>query len=61
MIQYLCDLCGKPIRSDEGRLFKVKELKNSWYERHWTKLLAHDECVKAIVEAKRGERSESTD
>lgn len=50
MIQYLCDLCGKPIKS-EGRLFKIKEFKSSWHERYWINLLAHDECVKAIVAA----------
>ena len=56
MIQYLCDLCGKPIKS-EGRLFKIKELKSNWHERYWVELFAHDKCVKAIVAAAR-ERSE---
>lgn len=50
MIQYLCDLCGKPIKS-EGRRFKIKELKSRWPDRYWVKLLAHDECVKAIATA----------
>ncbi len=59
MIQYLCDLCGKPIKYD-GRLFKIKELKSSWHERYWMELLVHDECVKAIVAAAR-ERSEDDD
>lgn len=57
MIQYLCDLCGEPIKS-EGRLFKIKELKSSWHVGYWIELLAHDECVKAVAEAAR-ERSEN--
>ena len=57
MIQYLCDLCGKPIKS-AGRLFKIKELKSSWHESYWVKLLAHDECVKAVVSAYQAERKE---
>lgn len=57
MIQYLCDLCGKPIESG-GRLFKIKELKSSWHERYWVELLAHDECVKAVVLTYQAERGE---
>lgn len=53
MIQYLCDLCGEPIGSKEGRLFKIKECKQLWWESYWEELLAHDECVKAVAAAAR--------
>lgn len=56
MIQYLCDLCGKPIDS-QGRLVKIKERKTLWWESYWEELLVHDECVKAVAAAAR-ERNE---
>lgn len=57
MIQYLCDLCGKPIDS-AGRMFKIKERKPLWLGSDWVELLAHDECVKAVVLAYQEERGE---
>lgn len=60
MIQYLCDLCGKPIESG-GRLFKIKELKSPWHVGCWVELLAHDECVKAVAAAARERNENETD
>lgn len=42
----VCDLCGKPMR-ETGKKYRI----NSWYESGWTKIDAHDECVKRLLNA----------
>lgn len=41
----VCDLCGRALRREELRHFKVKELKFC----SWTRIDAHDECVKKLL------------
>lgn len=45
----ICDLCGKPIDTDEPRIFKIKELKVSWHERYWEEIDAHNDCILKLL------------
>ena len=60
MTQTLCDLCGKPIERD-GREFKIKECIWLWDYFCWTRLDAHDKCVKMLVQAKREREKDAND
>lgn len=49
-----CDLCGKDIdNGEESRHFKVKEKKALFHDVWWEKIEAHDECVRAVINAVR--------
>ena len=51
----VCDLCGKPIKESEARVFKVKELKLSWHERYWENIDVHNACMKKLLDSMRPE------
>ena len=54
MYKLFCDLCGKPITKDEEHSeYKIKKRWYSWWETGWAKIDAHEECVAAIVAARK--------
>lgn len=46
----VCDLCGKPLQG-VGKEYRIKERWYSWHESGWITIVAHDECVKRLLNA----------
>ena len=48
----ICDLCGKPLDiHSNGRWFKIKDYQFHAFMWEWTRIDAHDECVKRLLNA----------